>query len=150
MLAQLLTLTRGSWRPTVLIIEDHHEVADWLRRALAQMRIQAMVSHDGEAGLRMASVMRFDFVILDVLLPGKNGFEVFQALRNQPTTREVPIMVVTCLNDKASLARGRQLGAAHYLCKPFELTEFQAHVERILHAEMERQSRKESGRFTGT
>ncbi len=96
------------------------------------MHILAMVSHDGETGLKMASVMHFDFVILDILLPGRNGFEVFRALRNLPTTRDVPIMFVTGLTDEASKAKGKELGAAHYLCKPFELAVFQTQVERIL------------------
>jgi len=148
-LEQLLALTRGAWRPTVLIIEDHAEIADCLCRMLAHMRIQAMVSRDGETGLKMASVMRFDCVILDILLPGKNGFDVFRELRNLPLMREVPIMFVSCLTDKASMATSRQLGAAHYLCKPFELAEFQQHVERILNAELERQSRAQEGRFPG-
>lgn len=148
-LNRLLSLTRGQWCPTVLVIEDHEKVADFLRRALAQMKILAMVSHDGETGLKMASVMRFDFVILDILLPGKNGFEVFRALRNLPLMRDVPIMFLTCLSDKDSMAKGKELGAAHYLCKPFELAEFQGHVERILREEAERQAKAQGGRFDG-
>lgn len=148
-LTRLLALTRGRWRPSVLIVEDHAEVADSLRRALAQMGAQAVVSHDGETSLKMAEVMHFDLVILDVLLPGQNGFEVFLGLRHRPTTRDVPIMLVTCVTDEASQARGRELGAAHYLCKPFELAEFQSQVERILRAEAERRTAEGDQRFLG-
>lgn len=145
-LARLLSLTRGRWRPAGLIVEDHDEVADCMRRALAQMGVQALVSHDGEMALKMASVMHFDFVVLDILLPGQNGFEVFRALRNLPTTHDVPIMFVTCVTDEASQAMGRELGAVHYLCKPFELPEFQRHMGRILSAEAERRAKAEAGR----
>lgn len=148
-LSRLLALTQGRWRPTVLIVEDHPEVADCMRWALLQMQVQSLVSQDGEMAMKMAAVMHFDFVILDVLLPGQNGFEVFQALRNLPTTRDVPIMFVTCVTDTVSLARGRALGAAHYLCKPFELAEFQQQVQRILSAEAERQGKAQAGRIAG-
>lgn len=148
-LAGLLSLTGGQWRPAALIVEDHPEVADCMRRALLRLNVQALVSPDGETALRMAAVMQFDFVLLDVLLPGQNGFEVFAGLRNLPTTRDVPIMFVTCVTDDASQARGRAMGAAHYLCKPFELVEFQGHVERILGAEAERRAKAQVERLPG-
>ncbi len=150
LLAGLLTLTRSRWRPAVLIVEDHAEVADCLRRALAQMGVQALISHDGETALKMAAVMHFDFVILDILLPGQDGFAVFRGLRNLPTTRDVPIMFVTCVTDEEAQAKGRALGAAHYLCKPFELAEFQHHAERILSAEADRRAKAETRRMPGS
>lgn len=146
-LARLLSLTHGRWRPTALIVEDHPEVADGLRRVLLQMQVQALVSPDGETAVKMATVMHFDFVILDILLPGQDGFEVFHALRNLPTTVDAPVMFVTCVTDEASQAKGRAMGAAHYLCKPFELAEFQSHFGRILGAEAQRRANTEPGRF---
>jgi DNA-binding response OmpR family regulator len=145
-LARLLSLTQGRWRPAALIVEDHSEVADCMQRALLQLQVQALVSPDGETALKMAAVMHFDFVILDVLLPGQNGFEVYAALRNLPTTHDVPIMFVTCVTDDFSQAKGLAMGAAHYLCKPFEVVEFQGHVERILSAEGRRRASIQDGR----
>jgi DNA-binding response OmpR family regulator len=146
-LARLLSLTHGRWRPTALIVEDHPDVADGLRRVLLQMQVQSLVSPDGELAVKMAKVIHFDFVILDILLPGQDGFEVFHALRNLPTTIAAPVMFVTCVTDEASQAKGRDLGAAHYLCKPFELAEFQSHFGRILRAEAQRRANTEAGRF---
>jgi two-component system copper resistance phosphate regulon response regulator CusR len=145
-----LARAQEKWQPTVLIVEDHREVAESLRQALAKMKILGIVSPNGETALRMAGLMHFDLVILDILLPGKNGFEVFTAMRELPLMRDVPIMVLTCLTDETSKARGKALGAVHYLCKPFELPEFQVHVERILSAEAERQAQAQAIRPTGT
>lgn len=139
-LAQLLAISRGRWRPFALIVEDHQEVADSLRRALAQLGVQALISHDGETALKMTAVMRLDFIILDVLLPGLNGFDVIQEMRQQPGAQNVPILSVSCVADPEAQLRGRALGAADYLCKPFDLTEFQDRVERILGPEARRRA----------
>lgn len=126
-----LPLTQRGTRPSVLIVEDHREVRESLRAALEQMRIYAAAAHDGETALKIAQAMRFDLVILDVLLPGMNGFEVSRALRELPQLRAVPILFATCVTGAEAQALGAKLGA-HYLCKPFGLPELQARVEQIL------------------
>ncbi len=125
-------------RPFVLVIEDHPEVAECMRCALEQMRAFSMISHDGETGLKMTRVMNFDLIILDILMPGMNGLEVCQAIRQTPAGRDVPVMFVSCVTNPEAQAQAAALGAAHYLCKPFELAEFQTQVERILTATTQR------------
>lgn len=146
----LQSLPEGYTHPSVLIIEDHREVAESLRRVLEQMRVYAVVSPDGEAALKMAAAMRFSLVILDVLLPRMNGFEICRALRNLPNMRDVPVLFASCVTSPAAQAEGAALGAAHYLCKPFKLVEFQTQVERILIADAQRQARAQDGRFNRT
>lgn len=119
-------------RPHVLVVEDHAEVAECMRCALEQMRAFSMVSHDAEAGLKMAGAVNFDLIILDVLMPGMNGFELCRAIRKTPEGRDVPVMFVSCVTSPEAQAQAAELGAVHYLCKPFELVEFQTQVERIL------------------
>lgn len=128
-------LPQGCRHLSVLLVEDHRETAETLRCALEQMRVHAVVSHDGETALKMATAMRFSLVILDILLPGINGFETCRALQNLPTMRAVPVLFVSCVTTLEAQAQGVALGAAHYLCKPFGLPEFQAQVERILTAD---------------
>ena len=119
-------------RPYVLVIEDHPEAAECMRCALEQLRVYSMISHDGETGLKMAGVMHFNLIILDVLMPGMNGFEVCRAIRKAPALRDVPVMFVTCVTSPEAQEQAAGLGAAHYLCKPFDLVDFQTQVQRIL------------------
>lgn len=121
-------------RPHVLVVEDDTGVAECMRCALEQMRVFTMISHDGVTGLKMAGAMNFDLIILDVLMPRMNGLELCRAIRKTPTGRDVPMMFVSCVTSPEVQAQAAALGAVHYLCKPFELAEFQTQVERILTA----------------
>lgn len=134
-------LPASSSRPYVLVIEDHPEAAECMRCALEQLRVFSMISHDGETGLKMAGVMHFNLIILDVLMPGMNGFDVCRAIRKTPALRDVPVMFVTCVTSREAQEQAAGLGAAHYLCKPFDLIEFQTQVERILADEGKRQAK---------
>lgn len=122
-----------------LIIEDHPDVAEAMRCALEKMHVHAMIAHDGATGLQIAAVMHFDLVLLDILMPRMNGFEVCRSLRKLPGLHDLPVMFVSCVTDPEAQKEAAGLGAAHYLCKPFELFELKAHVERILSAEAKRQ-----------
>lgn len=119
-------------RPSVLIVEDHAEVASYLRRALEQLQATAEVSPEGETAVTMAELMHFDLIILDILLPGMNGFEVFRTIRQSPHLRDVPVIIVSAVTAPESQAEAARLGAAYYFCKPFELVDFQAQVKRVL------------------
>ena len=99
--APLPRVPAGRPRPSVLIVEDHAEVASYLRRALEQLQAFTEVSAEGETAVTMAEMMHFDLIILDILLPGMNGFEVFRAIR-----RMVLRMVATVDPGFGSLAPG--------------------------------------------
>lgn len=135
-------LAKSHSRFYALIIEDHPDVAEAMRCALEQMRIHAMIAHDGETGLQIAAVMHFDLVLLDILMPRMNGFEVCRALRKLPGLHDLPVMFVSCPTDSEAQTEAAGLGATHYLCKPFELFELQAQVERILSAEAQCQPQR--------
>lgn len=141
-LAFQLPLTQGYRHLAALLVEDHCETSETLHCALEQMRIYAVVAHDGETALKIAGAMRFNLVILDVLLPCINGFETCRALRNLPEVRDVPVLFMGATS--AAQSRSAALGT-HYLCKPFGLPEFQARVEQILIAETQRQAREQDG-----
>jgi DNA-binding response OmpR family regulator len=124
--------------PFALIIEDHREVAESMCRVLERMGVAATIARDGEAALKYVEAMHFDLIIVDILLPRVNGFEVVRAIRLNPHLRAVPVMIVSCVTDPEAQAQGAAMGAVHYLCKPFEMFEFQARVEHILKGRMMR------------
>lgn len=124
--------------PFALVVEDHHEVAESLRRVLEKMGVVAVVAQDGEAALKVMNTQHFDLIVVDILLPRVNGLEVMRAIRLLSHLREVPVIVISCVTDAEAQAQAAAMGAVHYLCKPFEMFEFQAQVERILKPQLMR------------
>lgn len=110
--------TPGLHRPTLLIIDDAPESIDVLRGVLsADYQVKACIN--GAAGLDVARATRPDLILLDVMMPGMDGYEVCRRLKDDPVTRRIPVIFVTTLSDVASEAKGLSLGAADYVTKPY-------------------------------
>ena len=101
--------------PLVLIIEDDAVAAELLRVQLRQAGYRAAVAVDGESGLKAAVTLAPEAILLDIVLPGVDGWDVLRALRGDPATRSIPVMVVTVVDDAAL---GMTLGAQDYFVKP--------------------------------
>jgi EAL domain-containing protein (putative c-di-GMP-specific phosphodiesterase class I)/DNA-binding response OmpR family regulator len=107
----------GSGR--VLVIDDTAEVRRTVERSLRRTRLTVEVAADGEEGLAKVRAEIPDLVLTDVNMPGIDGFEVLSAIRNDPRTATVPVVLLTGVDDRASVRRGMALGADDYLTKPF-------------------------------
>jgi sigma-B regulation protein RsbU (phosphoserine phosphatase) len=117
----------------VLIVDDVKANVDVLVEALRD-EFKLSVALNGEAALRSAEKAPPDLVLLDIMMPGMDGYEVCRRLRASPATREVPVMFLSSLEDVANKARGFEAGANDYLTKPFEVLEVQARVRSLLKA----------------
>jgi DNA-binding response OmpR family regulator len=104
---------------TALIVEDHPEQADLVARILRMRDYQAIVAEDGEAGLRLARERHPDVMLLDLMLPDINGFDVCRRLRTDPDTRLIPVVMLTALNDVQHRVHGFRVGANAYVTKPY-------------------------------
>jgi DNA-binding response OmpR family regulator len=104
---------------TALIVEDHPEQADLVARILSMRAIESMIAEDGETALRMARECLPDFVLLDLMLPDINGFDVCRRLRSDRATMLIPVVMLTALNDVQHRVHGFRVGANAYLTKPF-------------------------------
>ena len=113
----------------ILIIEDEQRIADFLRRGLTYEGFQVDVRADGESGLQAARDNPPDLVILDVMLPGLDGFEVCRRLRAGGT---VPILMLTAKDSVADRVKGLDSGADDYVVKPFAFEELMARVRALL------------------
>jgi two-component system, OmpR family, alkaline phosphatase synthesis response regulator PhoP len=114
----------------LLIIEDEPAMAMGLSDLFTSEGYQVAIEHDGEAGLARALAGPFDLIVLDVMLPGKNGIEVCRSLRAQ--ARREPILMLTARGEPLDKVLGLKLGADDYLSKPFESLELLARVEALL------------------
>ncbi len=114
----------------LLLVEDEPSLARTLRDRLAAEGYDVEVAGDGPSGQRLAADGSFDLVLLDVNLPGKNGFDVCRDLRQGGTS--TPILMLTARNELVDRVLGLKLGADDYLAKPFETLELLARVEALL------------------
>ena len=113
----------------VLIVEDEVRLAETLRDLLDTEHYAADVCHDGESGLDNALSDIYDLVILDVMLPKKDGFSVLRALRQEGKT--VPVLMLSARSELSDRVEGLDCGADYYLTKPFEPKELLACVRML-------------------
>jgi two-component system copper resistance phosphate regulon response regulator CusR len=114
----------------ILLIEDDEVIAERVQAGLEKARFQVDVAHDGEAGLAMARDGGYALVILDLMLPGRDGWSVCEALRLR--RNNVPILMLTARDAVEDRVRGLELGADDYLPKPFAFPELLARVRAQL------------------
>jgi sigma-B regulation protein RsbU (phosphoserine phosphatase) len=117
----------------VLIVDDVKANVDVLVQALKD-EYKLSVALNGEAALRSVEKNPPDIVLLDIVMPGIDGYEVCRRLREVEATRELPIMFLSSLEDVKDKTRGFELGANDYLTKPFEILEVKARVQSLLKA----------------
>ena len=122
--------TEASRAPRVLIVEDERRLASLLTQQLTDLNLSVKAVHDGESGLEAALRDTFDLVILDVMLPGQDGFAVCRELRRRGLT--IPIMMLSARGVLEDRVRGLDSGADDYLTKPFEFAELSARVRALL------------------
>lgn len=114
----------------ILIVEDERRLADTLADIITESKNMADVCYDGESGLDSAMSGIYDAVILDVMLPGLNGFEVVRRLRESGIS--TPVLMLTAKTELGDRVKGLDLGADYYLTKPFETAELLACLRAIL------------------
>ena len=114
----------------ILLVEDNPDLAFGLRNNLEIQGYEVDVAADGAAGLERARGSRPDLLILDLMLPGLDGFRLLQALRERDG--DTPVLILTARGDESDKVRGLKLGADDYVTKPFGVLELLARVEALL------------------
>jgi DNA-binding response OmpR family regulator len=114
----------------VLVIEDERKLAQVLASALQGEHYEVVVAPTGEDGFFRANAEAFDLVVLDLMLPGRNGLEILQALRKRHI--ETPVLILTARDGVDDRVLGLDLGADDYLVKPFALPELLARIRAVL------------------
>jgi len=116
----------------ILVVEDDPDIADLIRHYLEKSGHAVQVLGSGAAVLPKVRGERPDLIVLDLMLPGLDGLMVCQALRSDPLTAAIPIIMVTARGDEADRIAGLELGADDYVTKPFSAKELAARVSALL------------------
>ena len=113
----------------ILIVEDEVRAAAYLRQGLSEAGFSVEVAHDGVEGEHLALTQAFDLLILDVMLPGRSGWEILASVRRMSQT---PVLFLTARDRVEDRVRGLEAGADDYLVKPFAFSELLARVRTLL------------------
>lgn len=115
-----------------LVVEDNHDIATLVRHALERAGHAVVEVTSGRDALAHARISPPDIILLDIMLPDFDGFEVCRALRTDSSTSGIPILMLTARGEEADRVRGLELGADDYVAKPFSLRELTARVAALL------------------
>lgn len=113
----------------ILLIEDHEKTANWVKKGLEEAGYTIDITNDGRDGLYLALENDYKLIILDIMLPGMNGWNILKILR---TSKSVPVICLTARDAIDDRVKGLELGANDYLVKPFSFSELLARVKNQL------------------
>ncbi|WP_043768026.1 response regulator transcription factor [Algiphilus aromaticivorans] len=118
----------------VLVVDDEPGIVTSLEFLLKQAGFTVSTATDGDSGLEKAQAERPDLILLDIMMPGRDGFEVCQTLRADPAMANTKIVMLTARSRDAEQAKGLALGADDYITKPFSTRDLVARVQELLAA----------------
>jgi len=119
----------------ILVVEDHPPTAKLVQVALQEQGYRVLTASNGAEGLLAVNAEAPDLVILDVMMPVMDGFDMLRVMRAAPQTRELPVVILTAKSADEDVLRGWATGVSSYLTKPFAIDDLIAMVRRILAAQ---------------
>ena len=118
--------------PIVLVVDDNQQNLELIRAYLDDFECETLAARDGIEALEIIADRKPDLVLLDVMMPKMSGFEVCRRLKNDPSTEDIPIIMVTALNEFGDIERGIDSGADDFVSKPVNRLELLARVRTML------------------
>jgi putative two-component system response regulator len=125
-------LEKLATKPRILIVDDEKENRDWIVRVLERKGCQTTTAVNGQSALDAVSADPPDLVLLDIRMPGLDGFEVTERLKSDPRTSAIPIIMITAADDRDSRVRGLECGAEDFLVKPVDPDELWVRIRNLL------------------
>jgi len=116
----------------IVVIEDEEDIRELIRYNLDKEGYRVLAANSGEEGLELVMNSMPDLIVLDLMLPGIDGLEVCRQLKEEPKTKDIPIMMVTARGEEPDVVSGLELGAEDYVSKPFSPKVLVARVKTVL------------------
>ncbi len=117
----------------ILIVDDEIEMVEMETVRLKASGYEVMAAHDGKSGLQKVREWKPDLVILDIMLPQMNGYEVCAALKKDEQCRKIPIILVSAVDEKYDTDLGKKVNADAFFTKPFEPPALLARIKELIH-----------------
>lgn len=118
--------------PKILLIEDDPRMRKFVRDTLMAHGHEVLLAQDGAFGVSMSTLERPDAIILDIMMPVMDGVEALHLLKSEPSLRDIPVVILTALEDQDIEAQARALGAAAFLKKPVDMKQLMTCIEGVL------------------
>ena len=119
-------------RPLVLIADDHPQILELLEAYLEPLGVDVLCARDGQETLELVEQHQPDLLLLDIMMPRHSGFEVCRLLKQDARYRDIPVIMVTALNELGDRERSRECGADDFISKPVNKRELLERVEGLL------------------
>lgn len=116
-------------RMKILVVEDEKKIASFVKKGLAEEGFTVDVSHHGDDGWRLATSQSYDALVLDIMLPGRDGLSILRGLRERKNA--VPVILLTARSELRERLEGLNLGADDYITKPFHIEELVARIQAV-------------------
>ena len=117
---------------TILVVDDEPSIVDVLRYNLEKANFSVLVARNGEQALQLAQARQPDLIVLDLMLPGKDGMQVCRELKQNKAVRDIPVVMMTARGEETDIVAGLELGAEDYIVKPFSPKVLVARVKAVL------------------
>lgn len=117
--------------PRVVVADDDPDIVEILKLNLTAVGYQVLVASDGESARDLVLRAKPDLVVLDVMMPKMDGFEVLAAIRARPQTRDIPVVMLTARSGDKDVWQGWESGADYYITKPFDLEELLRFIDYL-------------------
>ncbi len=136
-------------KEVILVVDDEEDIRELVALNLSREEYQILSCDTGERALELVRSKKPDLVVLDLMLPGVDGLEVCRRLKADPSTRPVPIIMLTAKGEETDIVTGLELGADDYVTKPFSGKVLTARVRRLLRRHVEEAEEKNAIRVEG-
>lgn len=119
-------------KPTILIIEDEEDIRELIKYSLLRENFSILEAETGEEGLKFAERMVPDLILLDLMLPGKDGLEICRMLKRNDRTQNIPVVMMTARGEESDIVIGLEMGADDYIVKPFSPKVLGSRIKAVL------------------
>jgi len=121
-----------STKSTIMVVDDDPDLVTLIRAILEQQGFNVLCAYDGPQALAGLEMQKPDLILLDIMMPEMDGFEVLRRLKAAPETSSIPIILLTALDEDEDILTGYKMGADHYITKPFKRTHLVAVINHLL------------------
>ncbi|MCK5243539.1 response regulator [bacterium] len=119
-------------KKTIVVVDDEEDILGLIEKILSSNSYSVLLAKNGKELFELLSRIKPDLIVLDVMMPGKDGYAICGHLKQKLETKDIPIMMLTVLADSSHVEKGKKMGAAAYLTKPFEPRELERQIKKIL------------------